>query len=318
MIVRTGPRRFELRSRSTGRVLGTHPTRRAAERQEAAIHAHSHARRNPADPSARCADPRDPAVGARLYEPEAPNDEAVRAVVGPDARRGGAPAQVWETLAVRGAIPLAWADGREPRFVASSRGLLDDPVAAPPTRRAAAALARDPAGVAAAEELARVAFRRMLPFAPARVDAELQHVLWVTGPLPPPRELGWRRAPALRLLSVATRAQRVLERDARAFGVPWSDAQSWRSWWWDMTRRGAAVFDRLAALDAAITWVRGAERGSEPRAVGVRYADLANPFDPLLGIWCLGYAPLVFTFGANDTSPPGVTGPVAFLFARDA
>lgn len=51
MIVRTGPRKFELRSRSTGRVLGTHPSYDAALRQERAIKASQAraARRNPSD-----------------------------------------------------------------------------------------------------------------------------------------------------------------------------------------------------------------------------------------------------------------------------
>ncbi len=39
MIVRKGPRKFQLLSRSTGRVLGTHPSYNAALRQERAIKA---------------------------------------------------------------------------------------------------------------------------------------------------------------------------------------------------------------------------------------------------------------------------------------
>lgn len=50
MIVRTGPRKFELRSRSTGRVLGTHPSYDAALRQERAIKAsQARAARNPSE-----------------------------------------------------------------------------------------------------------------------------------------------------------------------------------------------------------------------------------------------------------------------------
>lgn len=60
MIVEISPHKFELRSRHTGRVLGTHPSRAKALRQEAAIKASQAragqqaraARRNP-DPRAR-------------------------------------------------------------------------------------------------------------------------------------------------------------------------------------------------------------------------------------------------------------------------
>lgn len=52
MIVRMGPRKFQLLSRSTGRVLGTHPSYAAALRQERAIKASQAraAKRNPSMP----------------------------------------------------------------------------------------------------------------------------------------------------------------------------------------------------------------------------------------------------------------------------
>ncbi len=52
MIERRGSK-YVLRARSTGRVLGTHPSYEAALRQERAIQAHKHARANPFTPGSR-------------------------------------------------------------------------------------------------------------------------------------------------------------------------------------------------------------------------------------------------------------------------
>ena len=203
---------------------------------------------------------------AEVFRPARPGRDAALAV---EADRAGAhPAEVWEAMAARELITLAWVDDPDRRFAQgeSPRELTLSPH--PVCSGCCVAFAADVANVLAAEALARECVARLVPFGG-----------------PSPRTVAWRASVGRSLwetmpgTGAAESAARAEVRD-RLVGVsPSTDllADAYRP---SLTL--ARLHQRYAVL-----W---------PQAVPtarIRYGHYAehagNPFEPLVAIWALGY-----------------------------
>jgi hypothetical protein len=194
----------------------------------------------------------------------------------------------WRRLIDRGLVPRAWLDHPtrdfcEPHDV-SARGRRPSSIAA------CRALASDVDGVEAAEAHLLEAVRRLEPWGAPSVE----RVVWCVGGSP--------RGSVSRTLAHAS----VSSFRAEAVDVPW---RVWSDEALELGRRVSsspgvaaleASWDAVAAhwwqIAARERWPALPERfARQPRRVRERLAGrlirhLASPFDPLLEVWCLGYA----------------------------
>jgi hypothetical protein len=217
-------------------------------------------------------EPLDP---ARVLRPERPRLALARAVA---AGYDDAVA-AWEALAASGVIPLAWVGDPGRLFACldcGGIGTIDDetfhaPAAHPWSVETAVAFAADPAGVLRAEALAREVVARLAPWGvpqPARV-------VWRVGAprdatpaaLAPPMDAAWR-------------AWSAVPRAARLARVPQGSLPDGVWGLVDSQFVAAQQWAACAAVDGG-TVLRG-----EP----VRFADLPDPFAPLVALWETGYA----------------------------
>ena len=254
-------------------------------------------------------------LAARIYRPERPAlDAARRAVSGcVDAR------QAWETLATRGCIPESWIDAPLRRYRVGGRAashpeteprvlLSEGPNALPSRVQAqpwsiedAALIAGDIAGVLAAEALAREAAVRLAPWDSGYEGEPPQRVVWRgAAPSwdPEHRELCFQPAPLLakevgglvsRALFVANGHPPALPPAAPEDALP-GDRPSIVAW----LLYEQAAWRAAVAMNLAVP----AQRPEHPNyrakvrvsLSGRRFAELASPFEPFLGVFRRGYA----------------------------
>lgn len=259
---------------------------------------------------------------ARVLNPSRPRLDDARAVADDLATRDAA--ALWEALAARAVIPLDWVAHparafEDPRWRVSTEPQPDGTVAlpirgapgapseddagllalaramaqragdaglhaaalerlAPPTVPACVAFASDPEGVATAEALAREVMARLAPWATPQPPLVLWRVCgrWhVTG------ERAWgplRVASTPRM--ILPRLGAAMRRRSGEDTPTWSargDAVSAAAW------RDAASSGRVVPATLL--------DGPLPAAVaGRRFADLPDPFAPLVALWNTGYA----------------------------
>lgn len=170
---------------------------------------------------------------------------------------------------------------------------------APPTIDACLALASDPDGIAAAEAHAEEALARLAPWRSAAGGG----VIWrIGGPL---RDTRWALCEELRLFDFLQHGEaRVWESPAHtAFAARAHDAGKGAFWvlaqrhacgdqfWRSAAERGErAPLERSGVLDEVLR--------PPPAVAGRPFAEIPNPFEPLLAIWELGYVPADFTGGS--------------------
>lgn len=251
---------------------------------------------------------------ARFMRPGRPNEGAVWAA----AKRlppGSSGSALWEGLVAEGALPVGWVDDNRRAF--ADRLRLEDTVssdlladlALTPSRATAAALAADPRGVALAEDLARECCARLAVFAPKthefhRIVAS-GDVAWEVGD--PAAVLAMQTSNELpfigvRVLVLEHGADVALER-----GVAVKDALVERA-----TRTNSALEEALrgrrvelgarlahnlihvARFCGQFEVLRGTSERAPwswgPTLRGTPFAELPNPWEPLLGLYRTGYA----------------------------
>lgn len=265
------------------------------------------------------------ALAARILQPRHARAHEARAVLEgvEDPRRA------WSALRGAGLVPPHWDNGKERRFLRDplrERSWGDrDHRATPPTVAACLALASDPEGAAAAEALAGVVAERLAlwPITLARLprkrlDRALKRFAGVRLPrrtLEPrflwrcvsPRAWEVSRDSALRpheAAHLASGGARFIEIgdsfDAPRWGpacLPTSLRDRVGS---DVTRlvedqvagarawKAAVAEDRVVPPDSAA--LRSVLLPFPPALVGRRFAELPDPFAPLLALWATGYA----------------------------
>ncbi len=166
----------------------------------------------------------------------------------------------------------------------------------PPSKTIAVALAGDPEGVEAVEELAREAATRLGPWG----FAEKARLTWrVGGPLP---AWPWALSEQLRLFDFLQRGERevwlspaskAFQRRSDEVGIGAFFSQAQRHAEGDQFWRSASA--RGDRVRAGYEGVLGEELHPAEALVGRPFAELANPFEPLLAIWELGYVPVSMT-----------------------
>lgn len=264
------------------------------------------------------ADPSTPsgaaALVARFMRPERANEGAVwaasqRLPPGADGRA------LWEALVAEGALPAGWVDDNRRTFAdrvrledTMSSDLLAD-LAQTPSRATAAALAADPGGVALAEDLVRECCARLAVFAPKghefhRIVAS-GDVAWEVGD--PAAVLAMQTSNELPFIGVRVLILEYSADDALERGVAVKDALVERA-----TRTNSALEEALRGrrvelgAKLAHNLVHVARfcgqfevlRGSSERAPwswgptlrGTPFAELPNPWGPLLDLYRTGYA----------------------------
>ncbi|MCP3137349.1 hypothetical protein [Pyxidicoccus xibeiensis] len=223
------------------------------------------------------------ALARRALHPERPHLASARAAVAGIRDSGAA----WRELAARGTIPQDFIDNDRRRFVmtaefvqaALARGappvLEDDRT--PPTLRMALTLAADPTGVLAAESATEVLYSRLKPWG-AR---DVTRFRW----------LGVEDF-ELRDVSVGVAFNAVLDAVAVSLeehGVDWDTL---------LPQPAPAVpYPYLKSIKGYLGWRLAVREGLEVSGASwplstVRnrpFAELSNPFEPLLALWATGY-----------------------------
>lgn len=259
-------------------------------------------------------------IARRLLRPDAPRLEQARAVLDELASGPFDPALAWETLASRDVVPSGWA---EP----GKRTLDPDAflVRKKPCASMVLALAGDPAGVQTAEELAREAHRRALPWieeedngpvvAGAPVAVEWRTVprayeaeLYLTNPLstvafnlvedllqiedygPNEDRLVTRR------VETATRpfTGRSAAKRGQDVNTPVAaNEPPWRAKVWSTQGAGQHVLYQMAdgyRFELASRRDACARQYRVPKELeGKSYREIENPYEPALGVAALGY-----------------------------
>lgn len=265
------------------------------------------------------------ALTARLLRPRRPRAREARALL----KTIEDPRRAWSALRRAGLVPPHWVGSKERRFLRDPPVWRpwgdDDHTTTPPTVAACLALASDPDGAEAAETLASVVAERLAPWdldfkrpPRERLDRVLRQFAGVRLPrrVLHPRFL-WRCVSPRAWTTCNDYAVRPHEAAHLALGgaaflKPGDrlDASHWGpsclpTSLKDRVGSGVArlVEDHIAG---ARTWNTAAERDSvvppdsaalrsvllafPPALVGRRFAELPDPFEPLLALWATGYA----------------------------
>ena len=283
---------------------------------------------------------------ARFMRPRRPNEGAVWAA----AKRlppGSSGAALWEGLVTEGVLPVAWADDPRRAFASnvrspygteasSSTDLFAD-IAQVPRLTAAAALAADPGGVALAEDLVRECCVRLAVFAPKWHeihDAVASSVVaWaVTDPsavLPMPMS---NVLPFVGSLLSALRHDSDLSvRDDVSMRDVLAERSAYTRAAMEDALRDVREIDpalarnvtNIASFCGQFRALRAMKKRAPPSWGALRgtpFAELPNPWEPLLDLYRQGYAlygfltesgwiPLLLCprFTLNSTPPPRPT-----------
>lgn len=242
----------------------------------------------------------------RVFAPSRPQLDRVReALVGVDE-----PSEAWEILAARDLIPVPWtsanarqivavgarceACGDRAEFMGHVRGCERENI--PATVCAAATLASDPEGIAAAEQLALVSFERMY----GDVAAAQPRVLWRVEPPDYSAPIHQRRPGHARAKSAKPGTWECFKPFIDALGARPVDrapprSQHWRDGLWvpEGTPRGTESYIARSAFHLLHwPWIDALHRDAVNHwswALSVR-EKRPNPFTPLCEVWALGYA----------------------------
>lgn len=242
----------------------------------------------------------------RIFAPVRPQLDAVReALLGVDE-----PAEAWEILAARDLIPVPWTSagarqivsvgvrcercGDRAEFMGHERGCERENI--PATVTAAATLASDPEGIAAAEQLAMVCFERLY----GDVAAAQPRLLWRVDPPDASAPLGERRPGHARAKSAKPGTWECFKPVLDALASRTADRpppryQRWRDGLWvpEATPRGSEPYLARSAFHYwHAPWVDALHRDAVNHwswALSVR-EKRPNPFTPLCEAWALGYA----------------------------
>ncbi len=245
------------------------------------------------------------ALAARLLRPDRPRRaEALTAVGGRTD-----PAAAWAALVGEGLIPRGWAvgDGRgfaspcnacgggsaeRVMFCESCRGRAWVVLPYPPTVSACVALAAGAEGVAWAEALARAAVHELSPWG-CPTPAQL---VWQVGEgaVPGPEVLGVGTImAALASTGVVASMDAEDEGDRAARAVLGDQAFEGASRRHQLANYcyAAALWRAACATGARVHVAEGLDTDLvSPAVVSRLYAEIPDPFAPLLGVWSLGYA----------------------------
>lgn len=225
-------------------------------------------RRNPAPACVTVSE-----VRVRVLLPDHTRLAEARAVAN-RARSGRA---AWENLAAAGFIPMDWVGDPRRRFRGpASRDTLDHPSSA----RAAALFAADARGVATAEALAREAVARVARWDVPR-DPREKAVEWRVSASR--MRSSWR---AYRVRSVLRKILGYAQLNDEPYGrAVYPEEQAVN----DLVLRDG--YDELARNGFVVPYDPSYAPAAEERpfAEGRRFADVPNPFAPLVDLWCTGY-----------------------------
>ncbi len=242
----------------------------------------------------------------RLLAPKRPQRDAVL-----EALDGiSEPAEAWEVLAARGLIPVEWTSGgarqvtvdgvrcercgAKVEFIGHLRDCPD--ANTPATVRAAATLAADPAGISAAESLAKLAFERLY----GDVAVADPRIVWRVGESAKCSPLSDRRPGQVRAKSAKPGLWEAWSTFAREFRAR-DDLPVPRGY--RRYREGLYVLDFVvdpwaerqarSAIEVALQpWMYALQRDAVFHwgwALSVRETR-PNPFTPVCDVWALGYA----------------------------
>lgn len=246
-------------------------------------------------------------IALRLLAPKRPQRDAVL-----DALDGiTEPAEAWEVLAARDLIPVEWTSGGSRQVTVDGVSckrcgakvefighLRDCPDAnTPATVRAAATLAADPAGISAAESLAKLAFERLY----GDVALADPRVVWRVGEHSKCGPLSDRRPGQVRAKSAKPGLWEAWSTYVKQFRGERDDLTlppQYRRY--DEGRfvheaQGGRWLDGVARSLVEIVlepWVRALQRDAVFHwgwALSVRETR-PNPFTPVCEVWALGYA----------------------------
>lgn len=248
----------------------------------------------------------------RVFEPDRSKLDATRdAVLDVDD-----PAEAWEMLAARGLVPSEWlgdsdrvfAEDERPPALAE-RSFNDQPTRAavlryldegprlcdvPPTVIAACSLACDITGVSTAERVAREAVRRLAEWGAPQPTRVCWRIVdpeeWETQPG------DYRHMPAALAVGAAyvptpTTERSIMRARTYDFGTPaWRAAFTWEcAALWRLVSKGNRTIAPSTSLAlGAIT--DGGYPAIPLELRSKRFADVPNPFEPLLSLWAAGYA----------------------------
>ncbi len=243
-------------------------------------------------------------LAQHVLTPHRPQRDAViEALTGVDA-----PDEAWEVLAARELIPVDWlsAGARQVTvtgvrcdlctvdFMGHAREC--ERVNVPATVAAAATLAADPAGVSAAETLARLCFERLY----GDTAASEPRVLWRVGASEACSPLGEKRPGAAKARAPKPGLWECFAPFRKAFSARVGTAvpKGYRRWK-DGMIIPEYVSDSYASYQATSAfvvmnqpWIQALERDAVNHwswALSVR-EKRPNPFTPLCEVWALGYA----------------------------
>lgn len=248
----------------------------------------------------------------RVFEPDRTTLEATRDAV----RDVDDPAEAWELLAGRGIVPSEWlgdgdrvfAEDERPPALAE-RGFNDQPTRAailrylevgprlcdaPPTVIAACSLACDIPGVTTAERVAREAVRRLAAWGAPQPSRVCWRIVdpedWETQPG------DFRHMPAAMAVGDAyvptpTTERTIMRARLYDFGTPaWRAAFTWEcAALWRLVSKGNRVIAASTSL-APDSIAASGYPGIPSELRAKRFADVPNPFEPLLSLWAAGYA----------------------------
>lgn len=208
---------------------------------------------------------------ARVLLPDRPQLAAAKKV----ARRATGGASAWEAMATAGLIPEAWVGSRARFFYSGDMSRLQN---RPMNVDQAVALASDPEGVATAEALAVETARRLRDWRPVGGESPpgVASFLWLTQRWPPPVR-GVGRYVEEAVLAIVG-ALPVVER---------TDGAVWQAQVYLRLRDG---WDEFVAAGLRVPAVKNYLGGRvELVTTGRAFADLPNPYAPLVDLWCTGY-----------------------------